>query len=745
MSYFPKGGSRSTSGGKKKPFFKSSGESDGFFKKDPKKSFGSSISSPPATVMPTYTPPPPKKPSVSKTKIMPSGTDPLSSLNKEQYIAATLPSGRNLIIASAGTGKTSTIVGRISYLLSCGIFPEEILLLTFTSKAAGEMRDRIESFVGSDTANKMMIGTFHAVALKIIKSSIGDNGLKTPRDVQLIFKSIYEHRTIPESTATKALPLAATSLYEQYGLFLNANAGKGSFVDWFEKKYPDHSPYSAIYEDIIAEFEDLKDRDRIYDFNDLLFMLRDHFKSIECPFREIIVDEYQDTNALQSSVLDDMDPESLFCVGDYDQSIYAFNGSDIEIIGSFSIRYPRARVQTLTKNYRSSKSILDGAEKLIRHNPRLYPKKIEVMRPNDPTPPILLQPVDTATQIKMLVEDIIKINDFSDTAVIYRTNASGDPVELALKERAIPCIRKGGKGIFDSKEMLSAISLLKLMFRDNTITTFLQALDISPVRSSTASIVHSALFKFDKKIQTAIVAPDPSKKSEAFSHIVSNTGMGRNAITINPSKSHLKGAQSSKWLSHPVFEIEYLSVKEADVLLELFDLITNTPSNIAPSEAVMSLLNSKILSTIFKHYASSFCRDNEGKIINEKLQKSLELFRHKMSILHKIASSHTNSDYFLKMLTMKPDVDDDGAVQLLTVHASKGLEFKNVFIIDLVEDSFPNKKLMTGGGGIEEERRLFYVAVTRPEERLVCFAPQKIKNKSTTPSRFLSEFGFTHS
>lgn len=755
MSFFPKGGKGHNGSDRKKPFFKNNkgdGDSTDYFKNRTGSSASrhgrsstthtSPTSTPAVPPVPSYTPPKPREASSSRKRVPPSGKDPMGNLNKEQYMSATLPSGRNLVIASAGTGKTSTIVGRMGYLLSCGVYPEEILLLTFTSKAADEMRERIESFVGSDVADRMMIGTFHSVSLKILRKAVVDKQLKTPRDVMLIFKSIYEHRTIIPDENAGVKPYGYSALYEKYGLFLNAFAGEGHFSDWVNKSVPEHNAYAALYDDIIDEFEKTKEKEKIYDFNDLLFLAKKHFKANGCPFREIIVDEYQDTNPLQSSLLDEMNPESLFCVGDYDQSIYSFNGSDIAIIGSFADRYPGARVQTLTKNYRSSKSILNLAERVINQNPRLFPKNLEVMSTVDPIPPVLFTPEDGAEQILSLVDEIIKLNEFEETAVIYRTNSSGDPVELALKERSIPCVRKGGKGIFDSKEMLSTIAMAKILFGDKSLATFLQALDIAPIRSTSASLVHSTLRYLGPTIRLAISDPDLSQKNNAFNHVIANTAMGRSSITTDPSRKHISGCQSSKWVKHPVFEIEHFNAHEADLLFDLFDLIHKVPSDSSPGNAIDTLISSKILKTMLSHYAAAFSRDKEGKIIQEQFDLTMKTFQNKLNVLKNIAASHKSHDTFLRMITMKSDNDQvEGAVQLLTVHASKGLEFKNVFLVDLIEDVFPNKKLMTGGGGMDEERRLFYVAATRPKERLICFAPKRIRNRTVLPSRFLAEGG----
>jgi len=246
---------------------------------------------------------------------------PLQALNDEQLSAATAPLGHNLIIASAGTGKTSTIVGRIGHLLHSGVEPSSILLLTFTNKAAGEMLARLERYFP--------------------KKIYPNLALKQPSELKTLFRSIYEKRNF-ERMNLPLQPFSATFLYEMYSLYQNASLE--TFDVWFLEKYPEHEYVMDVYLDITHEFEKEKIDYGFASFNDLLLRMKSHLETNTIPFEEVLVDEYQDTNTLQSALIDTLKPKSLFCVGDYDQSIYAFNGANIENIATYSTRYPNAKV-----------------------------------------------------------------------------------------------------------------------------------------------------------------------------------------------------------------------------------------------------------------------------------------------------------------------------------------------------------------------------------------------------------------
>ena len=295
---------------------------------------------------------------------------PLSRLNHEQKCAATTTHGHNLIIASAGTGKTSTIVARIAHLLHQGVEPSRILLLTFTNKASAEMIERVSQFFGQSITSKIESGTFHAVSYRLLKKMGYKIVLKQPKDLKILLKSIVEHRRF-DQIDSGVKPYSAAYLYDLFSLYQNSTVTL-SFSKWLEEDESEHGVYFDIYEDIFEEFQALKKEFGYVDFNDLLILMREALlKNEESFFDEVLIDEYQDTNTLQGSLIDAFGATSLFCVGDYDQSIYAFNGANIDIIGSFGKRYHGANVFTLNKNYRSSQSILSLANRVIEKNPRL--------------------------------------------------------------------------------------------------------------------------------------------------------------------------------------------------------------------------------------------------------------------------------------------------------------------------------------------------------------------------------------
>ncbi|WP_281526754.1 UvrD-helicase domain-containing protein, partial [Campylobacter avium] len=263
---------------------------------------------------------------------------PLSRLNEEQFKAASTKLGHNLIIASAGTGKTSTIVARIAYLLQNEVAPHEILLLTFTNKASKEMIDRLGKYFDKKITKNILAGTFHGVAYELLKRKNKNISLKMPSELKNLFKSIYARRKFAHISDVK--PYEASYLYEIYSLFQNKSENE-NFADFFLRNYnKEQAVFLQIYEDLLREYEEEKRRFDYVDFNDLLLRLKEELLNEKMEFTEILVDEYQDTNSLQASLIDSFKSKSLFCVGDYDQSIYAFNGADISIIGSFKERYP---------------------------------------------------------------------------------------------------------------------------------------------------------------------------------------------------------------------------------------------------------------------------------------------------------------------------------------------------------------------------------------------------------------------
>nr|MBS9782694.1 ATP-dependent helicase [Arcobacter sp.] len=451
---------------------------------------------------------------------------PLSNLNEEQLQAATCKEGFNLIIASAGTGKTSTIVGRIANLINKGIKPEEILLLTFTNKAASEMVQRVAKFFGKSVAKQIVAGTFHSVSYKLLKQEEKNISLKQPSELKTLFRSIYEKRVFHDRDDTS--PYDGGYLYDLYSLYLNSNEGE-EFGEWIKSKNPDHEIYTMIYEDVVLEFQDLKAKYGYVNFDDLLTLMLKTLEEKEFNFKEILVDEYQDTNPLQGRLLDAFKPKSLFCVGDYDQSIYAFNGSDIGIISTFSKRYENAQVFTLKKNYRSSRAILDLATKVIEHNERIYEKNLEVMRTTISEKPRLLAFNELFSQYHYIAELISQSQTpHEQIAIIFRNNSSADGIEANLREFEIPARRKGGLSFFDSVEVKFILDLLVLQISHNDMMAFIHILEYGKgIGKAIAKDIFEALIKLGKgSLFKGLFSPDKNIKNPYESNKIKNRQLG---------------------------------------------------------------------------------------------------------------------------------------------------------------------------------------------------------------------------
>ncbi|MBD3831687.1 MAG: ATP-dependent helicase, partial [Arcobacter sp.] len=264
---------------------------------------------------------------------------------------------------------------------------------------------------------------------------------------------------------------------DMYSLYLNSNDGE-DFASWIKSKNASHEIYTLIYEDVVAEFHELKTKYGYANFDDLLTIMLETLKEKEFDFKEILVDEYQDTNPLQGRLLDGFRPKSLFCVGDYDQSIYAFNGSDIGIISTFAKRYENAKVFTLRKNYRSTKPILDLATKVIEFNERVYEKKLEVVRTQDEHKPKLLAFNELFSQYEYISQLISKSETpHSEIAIIYRNNSSADGIEANLREFSIPAKRKGGMSFFDSVEVKFILDVLVMQLSHNDMMAFIHVVE----------------------------------------------------------------------------------------------------------------------------------------------------------------------------------------------------------------------------------------------------------------------------
>ncbi|GAA9855388.1 ATP-dependent helicase [Helicobacter pylori] len=663
-------------------------------------------------------------------------------LNPEQLKAAKALKGYNLVIASAGTGKTSTIVGRILYLLDNGIKPEEILLLTFTNKASNEMIARVAKY--SKSSSKIEAGTFHAVAYRYLKEHYPNLSLKQPKELKKLLESIVDTKNALTDDDKK--PYTSQHLYALYSLYTNA-LKQEDFSAWLSHKNPEHTPYAAFYENILDEFENTKKKHNYIDYNDLLLLFKQAMLERPSPYKEVLCDEFQDTNPLQESILDAINPPSLFCVGDYDQSIYAFNGADISIISNFTQKYKNAQVFTLTKNYRSSKEILDLANQVIQHNERIYPKNLEVVKSGHFNKPALLNYNDNIAQCQDIAKRIVMRKNFKEVAVIFRNNASADQLEAALRSHNVPSKRKGSASFFESKEVALALDICALIFNPKDIMAAIHVLShISDIGSNTAKDIHEALMLLGNG-DLKLALTHPSKEAKIYTKKKEITSMGLfEEIFALENSSRFNSVIDKAFHSHPVLMHPKISLNGAKMLSDFFILYTKAPTH-SPSTLIKHILESAFFQTFKTRLLKERSKNKDGSYNEFKKLQVQKRFNEKMDLLSSLAKNYQNLGRFLNgTLIGSSEATQGEGVNLLSVHASKGLEFKDVYIIDLMEGRFPNHKLMNTGGGIEEERRLFYVAITRAKENLwLSYAKNELrenaKPKEHKPSVFLYEAG----
>jgi len=668
---------------------------------------------------------------------------PLSKLNKEQLEAATAPLGHNLVIASAGTGKTSTIVGRIAYLIKNGINPNEILLLTFTNKAANEMIARISKYIPS--AKKIEAGTFHAVCYRWLKRLNNNIVLKSPKDMKILFRSIYAKRDF-NRILKEEKPYSANYLFEIYSLFLNSN--EQDFVTFLEKKAPAQIEYAEIYESIFEEFEEIKREHNLVDFDNLLINIIDELKKgIEKPFLEVLVDEYQDTNPLQNEFIENV-KKNLFCVGDYDQSIYAFNGADINIISTFDKRYPDAKVFALKKNYRSYGEILDIANKVIANNPRVYPKTLEVTRGYLGEYPKVMIYNDTFEEYRDLANRIyLSTTKKDEIAVLFRNNSSADAIEAILREKGIECRRRGGTSFFESKEIKLTLDILYFILNPKDIMSFVHIVENAKgIGNSIATDLFEALkILGDGNIIKGFLNPNLEKKVFTIKKTSYQLGLFDDFKELGSISKFKNLNFEEKFLQNPILKHPKLSIEGAEFLYNFYLLLKKIKILKNPHSIFNEVINSKIFEHIISNIAKERSRNKNGKIDMNLYEEKKEAIKRKVSILGNLLKSYSSLEKFINALVLGSNEMSEGkGVNLLTVHASKGLEFREVYIVDLMEKRFPNIKLSKPAGGIEEERRLFYVAVTRAKDKLYFMLAKrdKIKNIEYDPSRFLIEAGY---
>ncbi|KAA5548167.1 ATP-dependent helicase [Adhaeribacter rhizoryzae] len=636
--------------------------------------------------------------------------DYLKLLNDSQRQAVEQTDGPVMIIAGAGSGKTRVLTYRIAHLINKGVDPFNILSLTFTNKAAKEMRQRIEKVVGGEAKNIWM-GTFHSVFARILRAEAPKIGYPSSftiydtDDSKTLIRNIVKEMDLDDK------------LYKPGMVLGRISAAKNKLISWQQYKQDptiqadDEAALRPKIGKIYETYQNRCFKAGAMDFDDLLFntnvLFRDHIDALnkyQHIFKYVMVDEYQDTNYSQYLITRKLAAKdrNICVVGDDAQSIYAFRGADIQNILNFERDYPELQVFKLEQNYRSTKNIVHAANSVIKNNKAQLRK--DVYTDNEEGPLIEVIKANSDNEEGKLVANSIfeeKMNNhlsYEDFAILYRTNAQSRAMEEALRRMNIKYRIVGGLSFYQRKEIKDLISYLRLTVNHNDEQALRRVINY-PKRGIG-----------DTTIEKIIVSADES--NHTIWEVVSNAKSfltGRVAAPIEDFATKIKSFTVIAE-TNDAFEAAKHIAKQSGIIEDLY--ADKSIEGVARYENIQELLNG------IKEYVDD----------PEKEDKSLGAFLQDIALV-------TDAD------TKK---DDNGEfVTLMTIHSAKGLEFRNVFIVGMEENLFPSQMMLTSRADLEEERRLFYVAITRAEKKLtLSYATSRYQwgnLRACEKSRFIDE------
>lgn len=642
----------------------------------------------------------------------------LDELNEPQRKAVEYTEGPLMVIAGAGSGKTRVLTYRIAHLIEKGVDPFNILALTFTNKAAREMKDRISKVVGATEAKNLWMGTFHSIFARILRVEAprlgypSDFTIYDTQDTQSVMKKVIEELQLDKEIYKPKQVLHRISQFKNNLITVRAYHNNPELIE------ADAAAMKPRIGDVYRAYVDKCFKSGAMDFDDLLLRTNEvltRFPEVLAKYQErfkyILVDEYQDTNHSQYLIVKALASryENLCVVGDDAQSIYAFRGANIRNILSFQQDYPDAKVIPLEQNYRSTKTIVGAANQIIAQNRDQLEKNVWTANEQGQTIPVYRALTD-ADEARYVASQIFELQmneqlKNSDVAVLYRTNAQSRAIEEALRKKNVPYRVYGGTSFFQRKEIKDLIAYLRLLINSNDEEALLRIINY-PARG----IGQTTLNKL------TVVAGDNEKSIyEILENIPNYTSqLGINAPTIQKLQDFIMMIKSFKVMlqSHDVYEVSVHVAKTAGLIKTLKE--DDTPEGISRLENVQELLNS------IQGYVDEQKQLDEG-------EPSLSGFLENVAL----ATDADNED------------DDDNKVSLMTVHLAKGLEFPAVFIVGLEENLFPSMMNLNTRQELEEERRLFYVALTRAERfAQLTYSVSRFrwgKIVDSEPSRFLEE------
>lgn len=644
-------------------------------------------------------------------------TSLLTNLNDAQRAAVEFCDGPSLVIAGAGSGKTRVLTYKIAYLLEQGLPPYYILSLTFTNKAAREMKSRIAELVGEKKARSLWMGTFHAIFARILRKeseAIGFNSNFTIFDtsdsrnlVKLIIKDMklddkqYRPNSVHGQISKVKNSLITPSMYASNSELL---------------EYDRRAKQPQLFE-IYQRYQNRLKSANSMDFDDLLMytniLFRDNKEILEKyrnQFQYILVDEYQDTNFSQHLIVKQIaDIHHRVCVvGDDAQSIYSFRGANIDNILNFKYNFPETKVFKLEQNYRSTQNIVNAANSLIRQNTEQIEK--DVFSENEVGDKIEILGTFSDFEEGLVVANKIarmrieRHDVYSDFAILYRTNAQSRIFEDALRKKNIPYRIYGGKSFYQRKEIKDVIAYFRLIVNPSDEEAFRRIINYP-----TRGIGNVTVGKITSTAELHNVSLWEVLSSPNEYNLDINSGT-RNKLGV--FQSLISGFIEQRD-TFSAFEIAQEVIKKSGISHEAYSDLT--PEGLSRSQNIQELINA------IEEFVST--RQEEG---DEEI--SLKDFLSEVSLL-------TDQD--------TEDDEEAQKVTLMTVHSAKGLEFNHAFVVGMEEDLFPSSMAKSEIRGLEEERRLFYVALTRARKTCtVTYAKSRFKNGQTNPakmSRFLME------
>ena len=644
--------------------------------------------------------------------------DYISSLNDPQREAVTHGNGPLMIIAGAGSGKTRVLTYRIAHLIEKGVDPFRILSLTFTNKAAGEMRKRIESVIGSEARNIWM-GTFHSVFAKILRIEAKAIGYTSNFSIYDTDDSKSLLRSIIKEMGFDDKIYRANSVFSRISAAKNRLIGPEDYLANPVIKADDESARMPEVGRIYKEYARRCFAANAMDFDDLLFntnvLFRDHLDVLhkyQHKFQHVMVDEFQDTNVSQYLITRKLAAvhQNICVVGDDAQSIYAFRGANIENILNFQRDYGKdaVKIVKLEQNYRSTKHIVEAANSVIARNRNQLEKSVFT----DNAEGALIDVIKAASDneegrlvsqsiFESKMQEGLKNNDF---AILYRTNAQSRAFEEALRKLDIKYRIIGGLSFYQRKEIKDLVAYLRFTVNQQDEEAFKRIINLPKRGIGDTTIAKIAVLASEREVTVW--------------EIVSNINQyiaGRASVAIEGFADLIKSF-GLLLDTKDAYEVSAHIAKSSGLLRDLYE--DKTVEGLARYENVQELLNA------IKEFVDN--PDNE--------EKNLSAFLQTVSLL-------TTADE-------KEDDGDNDKVTLMTIHAAKGLEFKNVHIVGLEEELFPSQMMLESRNDLEEERRLFYVAITRAERRLtMSYAESRYhygRLKMCEPSRFLMEVDQRH-